>query len=114
MGADPDVDWELGDPKDRGGCQRWHRLLAEGVPQPAPLSTQGRPHTALDGQIPDMVYFAPLPQREAAERDPGRASRRTPRFLSNSLGPPLVPREVFDEWPRENRSSTKVSQEEGP
>ena len=27
---------------------------------------QGRPHTALDGQTPDMVYFAPLPQREAA------------------------------------------------
>ena len=26
---------------------------------------EGRPHTALDGQIPDMVYFAPLPQREA-------------------------------------------------
>jgi hypothetical protein len=50
---------------------------------------EGRPHTALDGQIPDMLYFAPLPQREAAEREPGRASRRTPRFLSNSLGPPL-------------------------
>jgi len=27
---------------------------------------QGRPHTALDGQTPDMVYFALLPQREAA------------------------------------------------
>jgi putative transposase len=27
---------------------------------------QGRPHSALDGQTPDMVYFAPLPQREAA------------------------------------------------
>jgi Transposase and inactivated derivatives len=27
---------------------------------------QGRPHTALDGQTPDMVYFARLPQREAA------------------------------------------------
>jgi putative transposase len=27
---------------------------------------QGRPHTALDGQTPDMVYFAPLPQLEAA------------------------------------------------
>ena len=27
---------------------------------------QGRPHTALDGRTPDMVYFAPLPQREAA------------------------------------------------
>jgi len=26
----------------------------------------GRPHTALDGQTPDMVYFAPLPQRRAA------------------------------------------------
>jgi len=26
----------------------------------------GRPHTALDGQTPDMVYFARLPQREAA------------------------------------------------
>ena len=26
----------------------------------------GRPHTALDGQTPDMVYFAPLPQLEAA------------------------------------------------
>jgi putative transposase len=27
---------------------------------------QGRPHTALDGQTPDMVYFALLPQLEAA------------------------------------------------
>jgi putative transposase len=27
---------------------------------------QGRPHTALDGQTPDMVYFARLPRREAA------------------------------------------------
>jgi len=27
---------------------------------------QGRPHTALEGQTPDMVYFAPLPQLEAA------------------------------------------------
>ena len=27
---------------------------------------QGRPHTALDGQTPDMVYFATLPHREAA------------------------------------------------
>ncbi len=27
---------------------------------------QGRPHSALDGQTPNMVYFAPLPQREAA------------------------------------------------
>jgi len=27
---------------------------------------QRRPHTALDGQTPDMVYFAPLPQLEAA------------------------------------------------
>ena len=27
---------------------------------------QDRPHTALDGQTPDMVYFAPLPQLEAA------------------------------------------------
>jgi putative transposase len=27
---------------------------------------QGRPHTALDGQTPNMVYFARLPQREAA------------------------------------------------
>jgi putative transposase len=27
---------------------------------------QGRPHSALDGQTPDMVYFAPLPQLEAA------------------------------------------------
>ena len=27
---------------------------------------QGRPHTALDGQTPDMVYFVRLPQREAA------------------------------------------------
>jgi putative transposase len=27
---------------------------------------QGRPHSALDGQTPDMVYFAPLPRREAA------------------------------------------------
>jgi putative transposase len=31
-----------------------------------PFSNQGRPHTALDGQTPDMVYFARLPQREAA------------------------------------------------
>jgi len=27
---------------------------------------QGRPHSALDGQTPDMVYFAPLPPLEAA------------------------------------------------
>jgi putative transposase len=27
---------------------------------------QGRPHSALDGQTPDMVYFGLLPQREAA------------------------------------------------
>ena len=27
---------------------------------------QGRPHSALDGQTPDMVYFAPLPQLKAA------------------------------------------------
>jgi hypothetical protein len=27
---------------------------------------QGRPHAALDGQTPGMVYFVPLPQREAA------------------------------------------------
>ena len=27
---------------------------------------QGRPHSALDGQTPGMVYSAPLPQREAA------------------------------------------------
>jgi putative transposase len=27
---------------------------------------QGRPHSALDGRTPDMVYFTPLPQREAA------------------------------------------------
>ena len=27
---------------------------------------QGRPHSALDGQTPDMVYFAPLPHLEAA------------------------------------------------
>ena len=27
---------------------------------------QGRPHTALDGQTPDMVYFATRPQLEAA------------------------------------------------
>jgi putative transposase len=27
---------------------------------------QGRPHSALDGQTPDMVYFTPLPQLEAA------------------------------------------------
>jgi putative transposase len=30
------------------------------------LYNQGRPHTALDGQTPDMVYFAPLPQLDAA------------------------------------------------
>ena len=28
--------------------------------------TQGRPHTALDGRTPDMVYFALRPHREAA------------------------------------------------
>ena len=27
---------------------------------------QGRPHGALDGRTPDMVYFATLPHREAA------------------------------------------------
>ena len=27
---------------------------------------QGRPHAALDGQTPDMVYFGVPPQREAA------------------------------------------------
>ena len=27
---------------------------------------QGRPHSALDGQTPDMVYCGPLPQIEAA------------------------------------------------
>ncbi len=27
---------------------------------------QRRPHTALDGQTPDMIYFAPLPQPQAA------------------------------------------------
>ncbi len=27
---------------------------------------QGRPHSALDGRTPDMVYFGVLPQREAA------------------------------------------------
>ncbi len=27
---------------------------------------QGRPHSALDGQTPNMVYFAPLPRLEAA------------------------------------------------
>jgi putative transposase len=27
---------------------------------------QGRPHSVLDGRTPDMVYFAPLPQLEAA------------------------------------------------
>ena len=102
MGADPDVDGELGDPEDRGGCQRWHLLLAAGVPQPCSLfhPAQGRPHTALDGQIPDMVYFAPLPQREAAERELRRASRSTPRFLSNSLGPPLMAREGAARKPR--------------
>ncbi len=30
------------------------------------FSHQGRPHSALDGQTPDMVYFALRPQREAA------------------------------------------------
>ena len=30
------------------------------------FDNQGRPHSALDVQTPDMVYFAPLPQREAA------------------------------------------------
>jgi hypothetical protein len=28
--------------------------------------TQGRPHSALDGQTPGMVYFSLRPQREAA------------------------------------------------
>ena len=36
-----------------------------GLTRYCPFSNQGRPHTALDGQTPDMVYFAPLPQREA-------------------------------------------------
>jgi len=27
---------------------------------------QGRPHSALDGRTPDMVYFGVQPQREAA------------------------------------------------
>ena len=27
---------------------------------------QGRPHTALDGQTPDMVYFTLQPQRKAS------------------------------------------------
>ena len=27
---------------------------------------QGRPHSALDGRTPDMVYFGVPPQREAA------------------------------------------------
>ena len=27
---------------------------------------QGRPHSALDGRTPDMVYFGLLPQLEAA------------------------------------------------
>jgi hypothetical protein len=49
----------------------------------------GRPHSALDVQTPDMVYFGLLPQRAAAERDPGRASLNEPDSLSNSLGPPL-------------------------
>jgi hypothetical protein len=72
----------------------------KGCHNPAPFSTQGRPHTALDGQTPDMVYFAPLPQREAAERELRRASRSTPRFLSNSLGPPLMAREGAARKPR--------------
>ena len=63
-------------------------------------SGQGRTHSALDGQTPVMVYFAPLPQREAAERELRRASRSTPRFLSNSLGPPLMAREGAARKPR--------------
>jgi putative transposase len=43
------------------GCEA-HRGLASYFT----FYNQGRPHTALDGQTPDMVYFAPLPQREAA------------------------------------------------
>ena len=37
-----------------------------GLAQYFTFYNQGRPHSALDGQTPDMVYFAPLPQREAA------------------------------------------------
>jgi putative transposase len=47
---------------------------------------QGRPDTALDGQTPDMVYFAPLPQRKTAQHEPGRASFKKLTFLSSSLG----------------------------
>ena len=39
-----------------------HRRLA----RPFTFDTQGRPHSTLDGQTPDMVYFALRPQREAA------------------------------------------------
>ena len=39
-----------------------HRRLARYFP----FDNQGRSHSTLDGQTPDMVYFAPLPQREAA------------------------------------------------
>jgi len=37
-----------------------------GLPHYFTFYNQGRPHTALDGQTPDMVYFVSLPQREAA------------------------------------------------
>jgi len=37
-----------------------------GLAQYFTFYNQGRPHSALDGKTPDMVYFAPLPQLEAA------------------------------------------------
>jgi hypothetical protein len=33
---------------------------------PITFYNQGRPHSALDSQTPDMVYFALLPQLETA------------------------------------------------
>jgi putative transposase len=39
-----------------------HRRLARSFA----FDTQGRPHSALDGKTPDMVYFTLRPHREAA------------------------------------------------
>jgi putative transposase len=49
----------------------------------------GRPHAALDGRTPDMVYFGAPPQQKAACRAPSRVPLNVPPFLSKSVGPPL-------------------------
>jgi putative transposase len=38
----------------------------QGLARPFSFYNKGRSHVALDGQTPDMVYFAPRPQHEAA------------------------------------------------